>query len=327
METDWTASARARLGYLTSPDTLFYVSAGVQVAHAVYGYDVFIESSGFDESQEQQDTLYGLVLAAIGAETAVTPRIHLRYEYLMSFLNEQTFSIDDVFDLSVTPLVGTARIAAIVDLGANDAHSGDVFGFVPEDWTGFYVSGVAGHAMADTTLEVDIDEDPFFASGSFDGFGGDGWVGGLRAGYDAQLSPNWVLGVDGGYFWTDVANVATLGPGEVSVGHDSYYNVRGRLGRIVNPTTMIYGVLGWAHANGTIFVTDGVDTFADVGFDRDGVEFGGGIESWVTPHMTLRAEYTRQVFGDDFDGLFPTEFGKLTTTVGNATLAAVWHLG
>ena len=323
IDTDWAASARARVGYLTAPETLFYVSVGATVAHAVYGFEV--DYDPFSEGDEEDETLYGLILAAIGAETYVTPKLRIRYEYLTSFLHPPSFGIDDV-ELKVTPLSGAARVAAIVDLGGPNHANGhaDMFGYAPDSWTGFHLGGAVGHSMADTRYEYD-DDSVFVA---FDGFGGDGFVGGVFGGFDIQAGPWLVMGVEGGYYWTNVATETVYdgGFGMASVSHDSFYDIRGRVGLITGPSTMIYGVIGWAHAEGTVYAAYDGDVYADESFGRDGIEFGGGIETWLAQNVTLRAEYTRTVF-DDVHDLLPPEYGHLTTTVGNATLAAVFHLG
>ena len=322
IDTDWTASAKVRLGYLTSPDTLLYMSVGGTIAHANYGYEIFIDPDS--DADEVDDTLYGLVLAAIGAETRVSPNVRFRYEYLTSFLQPQSFDIGGD-ELVVTPLTGTARVAAIVDIGDTGQDGGFAgFGYAPDTWTGVHVGGAVGHSMAVT--RYGFEEDPVAIS--FDGFGGDGFVGGVFGGFDVQVGPSLVLGIDGGYYWTNVRTEAEYGGGVgmAYVSHDTFYDARVRVGYVANPSTMIYGLVGWARVNGSVYAGDDVDVYADESFDRDGVEFGGGIETWVTENLTIRAEYTRTIFNDEVD-LLPPEFGHLTTHVGNATLAAVFHLG
>jgi opacity protein-like surface antigen len=318
---DWVITAKARLGYLVSPETLFYAALGGFVAHAKYGYEY--DFGGGSDGEEFDDTLYGWVFAGIGAETHISSNWRFRYEYLMGFLNTLSFDTGGL-PLDVTPLSGTARIALIYDFNKNMPQTGYArFGYRPMTWSGVRTGGAFGHTMADTTLDV---EDSGFAF-SFDGFGGHGVTGGVFIGYDQQIGSRLVAGVEAGYYWSSSkTELVASGVGSAEFSHPSFYNVRGRLGVIANPSTLIYGLVGYVHANAQAAVIDdiGGSYSEQEDFGRDGVEFGGGIEAWVSRNISLKAEYSHAIFSDTFDDLFSDE-AALKTHVGTATLGLVLH--
>src|SRR5690554_5798409 len=58
------------------------------------------------------------------------------------------------------------------------------------DWTGFYAGGQLGYANIDSDVPGDSD--------------GDGFIGGLTAGYDYDMGNNWVVGAGFDYDWADI---------------------------------------------------------------------------------------------------------------------------
>lgn len=159
---------------------------------------------------------------------------------------------------------------------------------------------------------------------SFDGFGSHGLTGGVFIGYDQQIAARVVLGIEAGYYWTgSKTEVSSGGMGVVEVGHPNFYNVRGRLGYIASPSTMIYGLVGHVHADARARVSDG-GPFQVETFSRNGIEFGGGIETWLNPYVSLKAEYTHSIFKDKDLG-FVSNNDALKTNAGTGILGLVFH--
>jgi hypothetical protein len=117
------------------------------------------------------------------------------------------------------------------------------------------------------------------------------------------------------------------GMGSFTFAGNNTYGVRGRAGIIVSPSTMIYGLLGWVHADREFSLRDGDGTpVASAAFGRDGREIGGGIETWIGRRLSLRAEYSYVTFDAPvFD--IPTDVLSINSRVGSGLLGAVYHFG
>ena len=315
---DWGVSAKARIGYLVAPGTLLYTYVGGLVAQASYG----CTSNVVECPARVQKTLYGWPFIGFGAETQIWNDWRFRLEYEAKLL--PTLSFGGSPSLDVTPLSGTAKVALIHDFGPQDAKSESypAFGYAPNTWTGFHGGAAGGYSMSVTSMDATVD--PYTAS--FDGFGGGGFTGGFFGGYDQQFG-NFVVGIDGGYYWNGGRLRYTVNnTGEITATGSSFYTVRGRAGVIVNPSTMIYAVGGWIHADGSVDVFDGSGALiGSQPLSRQGPEFGGGIEMWVNRHFSIRAEYTYDVFENGIpDTGEPIQF---RSRVGTAMLGAVLHFG
>jgi outer membrane immunogenic protein len=311
---EWGGSLKGRIGYLASPDTLFYGTAGGVVAVANYG----CETTEGDCPERTQETLYGWPLVGFGAETRIGPHWRFRYEYDVKFL--PTLSFDPI---EVTPLSGTANIALIRDLGGMETDGAAGFGAAPMTWTGFYAGYGAGHQMSTTRFDGEVDD----ISWTFDGFGSGAVTGGGFGGYQQQFGPI-VLGVEGGMYW----NIGSLGAevpgyGGFEVTANSFYDLRARAGVIVSPSTMIYALAGWLHGDGSITEIDTDGTrYPLTSFGRDGYEYGGGIETWLSKHWSVRAEYSYATFNNGFVDI-PSDLVQISSHVGTGSVSAVFHFG
>jgi outer membrane immunogenic protein len=193
-------------------------------------------------------------------------------------------------------------------------------------WTGFYV-GINGGAaaMSDPSMSY-IDGainaiSPINVTGSSNTSG----IGGFHAGYNYQMSPIWVLGIEGDWDWTKLKSSAAPGIicsnlfgmraqcGGVSNLSDNAFlqtqvnwlaSVRGRLGYVWNQW-MFYGTAGVAFADtsytGNIFCTGVVPTLCPGGpgqtlrsnasETRVGAVLGAGTEFKLTRNLVFGAEY------------------------------------
>lgn len=139
------------------------------------------------------------------------------------------------------------------------------------DWGGFYAGGQLGYADAEADSAGTV-------------IGGDGWLGGVHAGYNWDFG-TFVMGVEGDYDFADIA----LGDGADSI--DNVARLKLRAGYDLGPT-LLYATAGAAYANATI----GADDLSDTGW------FAGlGLGYRVTDGMVLGAEVLGHRF-DDFDG-------------------------
>ena len=162
------------------------------------------------------------------------------------------------------------------------------------NWTGFYIGGNVGGAWETGTITDDFFGVSFSRTRS-------GFVGGGQVGYNWQVSPNWVVGVEGMFDGTDIrsdTSTVVLTNGDVisaSAKTDWIATVGARLGYAVN-NWLWYGKAGggWVHDSATVTdVQPNGDVFSvSVSDTRGGWMAGGGIEYGFTPNWTARVDYT-----------------------------------
>jgi hypothetical protein len=135
---------------------------------------------------------------------------------------------------------------------------------VGPDWTGFYGGAQLGYGDVDTNVPLQ----------------GDGFIGGLTAGYDYDFG-TWVVGGAIDHDWADIS----LGDG---ADLDTVWRAKLRAGYKVG-RGLVYGTGGYANAD--------VDTIGD----DDGYFIGAGYEHMVTDQFSLGGEVLYHEF-DNFSG-------------------------
>lgn len=116
---------------------------------------------------------------------------------------------------------------------------------------------------------------------------GDGWVGGLQAGYNFQFGAA-VLGVEADYTWGGIDGSTRVSSLPVSGKVDSLWSVRARLGWSFANSFMIYGTAGYGGFDTSISTLAGAVTTRSGSFDA--LVLGGGAELLLTRSLMLRAE-------------------------------------
>lgn len=137
------------------------------------------------------------------------------------------------------------------------------------DWSGAYVGAQLGYG--------DV-------SSSDDTLDGDGWLGGVHAGYRWDLG-SWVAGTELSY------DTASIDLGDDAGELDDVTALKLNVGREIG-NSLVYGTLGAAHANATV----GTDELSDSGF-----LYGLGFDYAVNERWTVGGEVLQHQF-DDFDG-------------------------
>jgi outer membrane immunogenic protein len=167
------------------------------------------------------------------------------------------------------------------------------------NWTGLYIGGNLGGAWETGTLSDSL-------------FGGSisnnrsGFIGGGQVGYNWQLYPQFVLGVEWMFDGTDISSNATGPFLSASQRVDGMSSVAARFGYAVNNYAansyaannyaannwLFYGKAGggWVHDSATL---TSVATGFSVGASdtKGGWLLGAGIEYGFTPNWTMRLEY------------------------------------
>jgi outer membrane immunogenic protein len=132
-----------------------------------------------------------------------------------------------------------------------------------------------------------------------DGLSANGVAGGIFAGYNFAVSTAFV-GVEGFGRESD-ANfklVATDGTDTLGlrVRAKESYGVAGRVGFRVTPGTALFARVGWVNTRFKAAFNDGTGWVS--GHDtQSGIEYGAGIETRLSPKVSLRAEYVAADYG------------------------------
>jgi outer membrane immunogenic protein len=187
-------------------------------------------------------------------------------------------------------------------------------------WTGFYVGGNVGGLWANSGSGAWSPLDPanfgvFPNAGTLERNGGGnvGVVGGVHGGYNWQFAPTWVAGIEADWSWADAkasfdqpwvttANVVRPGArASLSLNENWLATVRGRIGYLVTPATLVYftGGVAWtkfdyAGSSRNDFPTNGTGPYlAQSQFSKTlpGYVLGGGLEYAFSGHWSVRAEY------------------------------------
>ena len=288
----WAASLRARLGYLVTPGTLVYGTAG----WAWSKLDMNVDFIGFTASDSV--AINGFQ-GGVGVETALTPNLHARLEYLQTFYDTAHFNdtISTTIGIAgVRPTVGLARLAAIYQFGnAAPVSALHAMAAVPSSWTGFYAGGSLGGALGYGNVH-------FEGVGDIKGAGVAGPMPSVFAGYNYQFAPRWLVGAE--------AEIApSIKSTDVKLGWLGA--VRGRLGYFLMPDTLVYATAGWLGTQ----VDDLIyrDTVVVAGQHINGVQIGGGVEAAFAPQWDLRFDYQYAIM-QKVDLTFPAAVGMVPTT-------------
>jgi outer membrane immunogenic protein len=315
---DFTLSASLRAGYLVTPATLLYVIGGY--SYAEYQVDVSILGLGFDFDQNYDGFHIGG-----GLETRLTDRLTARVEYRYTDYSSEDWGTGGLIDVSPSSHTGTLGLAYLLfpmsGSGEYATPTADVVDPVETvDWTGLYIGASAGAGAIVNELDS-----PILGGVTFDGVGGEGFLGSLMLGFNWQAGSSFVIGIQGDIGMTDMStefDFPLLAGLSVDAKPDWFASASLRLGFLPTPDTMIYAIGGYSHAEYEVDIDIGA---GGVDFDQsyDGFHVGGGVETMLTDHLTARAEYRYTQYKDEdwgTGGLINVEPSSHTGTLGIAYL-------
>lgn len=215
-------------------------------------------------------------------------------------------------------------------------------------WTGFHIGGGGGFGVVNHNagfslyeyLELPYEDDvtpgaDIYAFGGDVDFGGMGDLFAIRGGFDVQFN-RFVFGVGGDYIFSDMRTQLNLageicyedggGPDDCDtatisddptanliVRMDDSWSVWGRLGFVATPRTMFYALGGYSQ---TLVTVEGNLDSEATGYDQiitdpfwmPGLIFGAGVQTFVTPHISVGLEYRGTHFRFE-EGFADEEFG------------------
>lgn len=195
-------------------------------------------------------------------------------------------------------LIAVLGAAVSVAAGGSLAHAADLpmmaapIASVPQQssWTGPYIGADLGYMFGSTAF---TDAGVVIETGAAT----DGFIGGIYGGYNWQIDDSWVAGIEG-----DVSLASVHGNGGVVVppstpnSYDLNWaaNIRGRIGFLIMPDTLLYGAGGVAFTD--LRFTEG--SSLDAGVVRTGWTIGAGIEHAFTDQIFGRVEYLYADYGN-----------------------------
>jgi outer membrane immunogenic protein len=306
---EWSASARARLGFLVTPTMMLFGTAGWSWS----SLDININGQGLIE--QHSGSISG-PQAGFGVETMWTQNWLVRTEYLHSFYDRVEVNTvvlnGDPSPVSLSPWVGVIRTALIYKPTSTPTPWPDR---APTAiWSGFYVGGMIGPLMANAKISAPTQ------GVTVDGGGVSSVVPSFMLGYNFMIAPRLLVGVEG-----EIApNISTS---DVKIEWTGAARLRG--GLLVTPNVLAYGTIGW----GTSGIKDLTrpELFGAIPIERvHALSVGSGVEAAITDRWRLRADYQRY-FTDTINVVVPGGAAPLPLNVKasahTARLGATYQLG
>lgn len=205
-------------------------------------------------------------------------------------------------------LLGTV---AVVALGLSPALAADMRAPVRApvapvyapiySWTGLYLGLHAGYGFgSDSDLGI-----AGWTSGD-----GDGFLAGAQLGFDYQIAPNWVVGLEGQLSWADF-DASWAAPGFALTRESDWLgSLTGRIGYTWGPGLLyIKGGAAWTDNDYALLIGGVPGVFASGSNSSTGWTLGAGLEYLFAPSWSAKVEYQYYDFGS-------------TTLVGPAPFAA-----
>jgi outer membrane immunogenic protein len=340
VKTTWDASLRGRIGYLVTPSTLLYATGGAawqhdKVTSNCLGFGCSVSAA--TPAVVTNSTIRAGWTVGGGIETVLWGSWLARAEYRYAdygtapmtmsrgfFAEGVAVQVDDRFDARLRSHLASFGLAykfgEPVDGGARSFEA-----FEPRatmtSWSGVY----AGLGLGARATRTDVD----VASESVNGavqeltdlatsrpFDGIGFRANPYVGYNWQVVPRWVAGLEADAGFADQKTTRagfvsfTLPSGEqgesMAVRTNWDASLRGRVGFLATPATLLYatGGVAWQHyqLNSTCVsefcaIERMAPAIVNQSATKMGGTVGGGIETALSAHWLARAEYRYADFG------------------------------
>lgn len=196
-------------------------------------------------------------------------------------------------------------------------------------WNGFYMGAHGGYAVSNWLP-------PTVGAGGATNVELNGGFGGIQAGYNIQLAPHWLIGVEQDISFGQMSGTQSQAfpAPTITAKTEAFGTVRGRFGYLWNDV-LLYETAGIAWAYNTIkldFFTAAQQAAAGadaIAFSQShlqwGVALGGGVEWFVNPNLSLKGEFqyiylTKEQY---FSGTSESALAGWPLTT--ARIGANWH--
>lgn len=286
-KTSWLATLRGRVGYSGGGPTLSYVTAGAAWVHF---YDQNDGSQYGNAALISSKTGSGFAIGS-GVETHLSGNWTAKAEYL--YVDAGKGDLLNAANAYAPVKVDKHRYQ-LVKYGVNYLFGGKPQpALQPHDWSGAFAGLVGGTAITSTR-----GSDPSGAISGEINNNGTGFTAGGMLGYNWQIAPTWVAGIEGDFSWFGIDHTSTDywdNPGSLGVKTDWLATARARIGYSTGPALLyLTGGAAWVNVRDSF---EGAPLFG--GGPRvsstktlTGPTIGGGIESpFFWPGWTSRTEY------------------------------------
>ncbi|MBO9574477.1 MAG: porin family protein [Sphingobium sp.] len=118
----------------------------------------------------------------------------------------------------------------------------------------------------------------------------DAVVGGVFAGYDHEVAPNVILGVEGGFSLAASDKIGPAGSNAATIDPDYSFDLSARAGYVVGEKNLVYVRGGYANTRADVTRTVASVTTSDKQ-TFDGWFAGGGVERKLLSNVSARVEY------------------------------------
>ncbi|HEY4918841.1 MAG TPA: outer membrane beta-barrel protein, partial [Xanthobacteraceae bacterium] len=172
-------------------------------------------------------------------------------------------------------------------------------------WTGPYVGAHFGGAF---DIEDGTIGPALLGAAMTNPLDSSGALGGFQLGYNWQLAPHWLAGVEGELSWSSIEGRTSYINTTTAVSLQSDYNksietLAPRIGYVQGPLlTYVKAGGAWTNIQYTVTAAGGVNGAAIVNAERSGWTFGTGIEYRLSRAWSAKAEYSFLDFGTDTVG-------------------------
>jgi outer membrane immunogenic protein len=226
--------------------------------------------------------------------------------------------------IAVAALLASTAMASAADLGARPYTKAPAAASV-YNWTGFYVGGQVGASSANTRFQ---DRDDYFDNEGMNPERKVGFTGGVYGGYNWQITPSFLVGLDAQWSWYDqkVTGYPDYTDAYIRTDIRDAGNVKLRFGLVFNDT-MVYVAAGPAWANTTFrAVDDGLQIFSNSKY-VGGYAAAVGVEHMLTQNWILKGQFQYAAFNTQHAQTVDLDRFGQTTDLMEATIGLSYKFG
>jgi outer membrane immunogenic protein len=203
------------------------------------------------------------------------------------------------FMLGVSFAVLAAAPALAADLAARPYTKAPVLE-APLSWTGFYIGGNVGGGWNTSFWDNLTDVSGLNTGVPLGQLNANGLLGGFQGGFNYQIGPKVVIGIEGEYDFADIRGDTAFRPrefnGHIHTRERNIASVTGRIGGLYHDDILIYlkGGWAWSQFRHDVSVIDGegnTGVYPTVNDNRDGYTLGFGSEYKIDRNWSAKIEY------------------------------------
>lgn len=322
LKAQWDWALRGRIGYLITPGSMIYLTGGF--AQTSIDYKAVSISKGgpmsllpgdfFSTNASGSFTRNGWVIGA-GLESRLWGNWFTHAEYL--YYTYDSGKLVNYQATRVEPSVFVARGGLLYKFGDSLGASYPTFETpLRANWTGFYAGVQAGYGRSTSKISD--------GGYTYNGLGGDGGFVGLLGGFDWQFAPHFVVGVDLDVSAKDIGWSWAYGNRSLTGNSTWDWGARVRGGLLLTQNAMAYIAGGYGQSEMKVSDTYIGSASKTVG----GFQLASGVETLLTPNVSLRAEFLQTYYGKDNLRLEPLGYTiSSKTTEGKARVGITYKFG